>query len=742
MGLYLNLENGEKIDYQGDEYLPDGTNVVLAKTYKKNNQNVPKYKAIVTVVHPEKGEKEITDDLLDAAIAKGYQTKQIADAKGEGYDKAQVGKRGEVGPIEASARGAGQGVFGIGDEVVAGAKNPVGFAKAAINYVAPDSMDFDENDPKLKAYRAETEVQRARDDRGWEEEPLAYGSGMTLGSVAAPGGVVAKGVSKLARVGSGAALGVGNAIGGSENESIYDDGSSLALGGAIGGALPALGAAVEGAGQSIRGKLAKKGEGAGEKYLDNPELLTENLGAADRADDISTGIKGRNQTLNEQLVPIDKKVGQFEEMSNKVQVDRANQVSKMDDDILAETEKLGGAKANAANGVKEFQRAKSKEAYSEIETLNKQFNDELEKMGTARDARLEELEAFGATDKARQAYQNLKAKLRTNLGMMHGKESAEATAILDNYLPDETVELMTQGQLLKHMKRVKDDLWNNVKGAEGSGQNNHYKAQVAGDVQQAWESTGQNDVIKMTSDMSPIWHNRDGLQKGAMKQVPGRRGASDRSAKVFDAAPNRAENASPKTLESLKTSGYEPKITKQVQAEQARLDKEIEKLEFRTKILISGRDSLKKAPPAMSMQMDALKAQRNRLTESVKSSNVDDSRRLIDENAKTDDINSLYGRQSGPEAAGGAVLDVAGQLIPNAAYRGARRGVSAITDPVRQIELYNYVREKFQKPALTAAVRALTLGGRTLSNSTIRGLAEQHKVDPAEFEQTVRDGGN
>jgi hypothetical protein len=58
------------------------------------------------------------------------------------------------------------------------------------------------------------------------------------------------------------------------------------------------------------------------------------------------------------------------------------------------------------------------------------------------------------------------------------------------------------------------------------------------------------------------------------------------------------------------------------------------------------------------------------------------------------------------------------------------------------IELYNTVKSVYNNSGLASAVRALTTGGRTLSRATIANLAAQHKVDPLELEQTIRENGN
>lgn len=68
-------------------------------------------------------------------------------------------------------------------------------------------------------------------------------------------------------------------------------------------------------------------------------------------------------------------------------------------------------------------------------------------------------------------------------------------------------------------------------------------------------------------------------------------------------------------------------------------------------------------------------------------------------------------------------------------------GTVGIT-PNAILSTYDKVRKTFNSPALTAAVRTLTLGGRTLSNQTIQDLATQHNVDPMQLEQTIREGGN
>jgi len=817
MGLYLNLENGEKIDYQGDEYLPDGTNVVLAKTYKKNNQNVPKYKAIVTVVHPEKGEKEITDDLLDAAIAKGYQTKQIADAKGEGYDKAQVGKRGEVGPIEASVLGTGQGAYGVGDEVLAGARNPVGFAKAAVNYVAPDSMDFDENDPKLKAYRAETEVQRARADRGWEKEPLAYGSGMALGSVAAPGGVVAKGASKLARVGSGAALGVGNSIGGSENESIYDDGSSLALGGAIGGAIPALGAAVETAGQAYTKRLANKGGGAGAKYIDNPELLKDATEAPFTRKEIADNVRAQTLEADNAIAPLDKQLKQYDDMGKIVNENRAAEKGKLDYELgstdarasakladeqtdfakqmqsgdtkyAAEIEDAKLYKTQLEEAVTEFQSSKTEVARNALNDKFAKFQDQLEELGNQRNARFEELEAFPATEQAKQTYLQLRQTLIKDIGEMPEEQAVIALKELSKFLPEEGLDSITQGQLLKKMKRVSEKLFSKVKNVAGYGTDNFNRRVIASKVNDAFKNAGDKPLKDLTEAMREPLNSKQVLQDlAATKAVTKRNG---QRVTVFSPNPMKAEKAAPESIRGMQESGYNPTITAETKKYKAQLDATLDTLELKAKVTKNANENMRKRGLAPSKELVGL----NRRIEEIKeklaalanmqkpmSKEIDavnqskyDITSTLDEATRANrglagievgkirDIERLRGRDVSTLEEG---VDVLADAFPGGIGRAARGGMGAITDPVRQIERRNSfvkeldepilgrpnnqrdkpidaIRRVFENVSLTAAVRALTFTGRTLSREAIRGLAEQHKVDPDKLEQTYREGGN
>lgn len=53
------------------------------------------------------------------------------------------------------------------------------------------------------------------------------------------------------------------------------------------------------------------------------------------------------------------------------------------------------------------------------------------------------------------------------------------------------------------------------------------------------------------------------------------------------------------------------------------------------------------------------------------------------------------------------------------------------------LDVYNTVDELYKRPALTAAVRMLTQGGKTLSYRTIERLAQQHGVNPDELSQTL-----
>lgn len=731
MPKYLNLQNGETIDYTGPENdVATGVNIPMSKTFKKDGKDVQKYRKVVTVVK-DGVEKDITDDILDAAVAKGYSIKELSDAKGKGYDKAQVAKYGEVGVNEAILRKTNP----LSDEIGGAIESPIGALKAVANYVLPESIEFSESDKDVKKYRDKTELERAREDRGEETFPLETGLTSLSSAIQTPGIGAA---SKVGKIAAGAAEGLGYAVAEDEDKSVYN---AENLGGAaIGAALPAVGAALETGGNIIRNRLAQKGNGAGTKYLDNPELLKENLGARDRAEDIQKGVKVRNQEIDENIIPIEKKIDEVSARSDVEMANRDKLIGKMDQDIEKSIEESAFAKGNIKTALEEFKTIKTDASRQKLNAMLKSYEESLSDLGTKRDARFEELEAFPATEEAKTAYRNLRANLQTDIGEMEEEAAIKALRELEKFMPEKGLDTVSQGQLLKKMKRVSSKLYKKVKTGPGYGTDNFNRSEIASKVNDAFKNAGDKQLKDLTEAMAEPINHRQFVRAAATKKVP--EIVNGRNTKVYSPDPMKVENASPETVKSMEAIGYKPTLTKELAAEQKRLDKEIEKLEFRTKILKSGRDSLKKEPTALSGELMALKNQKQELQSRAKELNVQDNRSFLNEVEKAREIDALYGRQTGPEAAAGAALDVTSMVLPAGVERVGRKGLGAVTDPVRQIETYNKVREVFNKPALTAAVKAMTIGGRTLSRQAIMGLAEQHQVDPNELESSIREGGN
>ena len=70
MTKYFSKEKNRTVEYLGPEYAEDGTNIPMSKGYRK-----------ILTVEKEGQTKDITDDLLDKAIEKGYKIKELADAQ-------------------------------------------------------------------------------------------------------------------------------------------------------------------------------------------------------------------------------------------------------------------------------------------------------------------------------------------------------------------------------------------------------------------------------------------------------------------------------------------------------------------------------------------------------------------------------------------------------------------------------------------------------------------------------------
>lgn len=717
------------LDPKTNQWVPveDELDVTTGKSLARQGLTEAKipFKVTERLIHKKTREPvDVPEEELKEALSTGeFDIEALSEAKGEGYEKAQVEKFGDVGPGETAIRKFNP----LFDETEGAIESPTGALKAAANYVG---ASFDESAPDLKAYRDKTELQRAREDRGEENNPGVALTSSILGGVATP---AISAAGKVGRIAAGAAEGLGFAAAADEDSTVYNKGNLS--GAALGAALPAAGVALETTGEFVKGRLAAKGEGRGANYLDNPELLQENIKAGDRAKDIQSEVQKRNQGLSQDLRPIEGQISQTKLKSTEQMAARAKEISKLNTEVEQSIEQAGFAKGNIKTALEEFKRIKTEESRQKLNAMLKSYDDQLKELGSKRDARFEELEAFPATEEAKSAYRNLRADLQVDIGEMEEEAAIKALRELEKFMPEEGLDVVSQGQLLKKMKRVSAKLYEKVKTGPGYGTGNFNRSKIAAKVNDAFKNAGDKPLKDLTEAMAEPVNNQQFVRAAATNKVPEL--VNGRNTKVYSPDPMKAETAKPETVESLKKIGYDPAITKELSAEEKRLNKEIEKLEFRTKILKSGRDSLKKQPPALSKELLELQNKKRTLQERAQGLNSLDNGRLLNEVDKVRDIDALYGRQTGPEAAAGAVLDVGSMVLPAGVQRVGRKGLGAITDPVRQIEQYNKVREVFNKPALTAMVKQLTLGGRSLTRAAIKALSEQHEVDEGQLTEAL-----
>ena len=179
---------------------------------------------------------------------------KLSDIQDKEYDQSA---------LEAGARGVGQGLFGLGDEIVGG-------AQAAYDVTAGDHSLKD----IVERYKKRRDEERDKVKHAYEKHPAAAYTG-EIGSTFVPFLGMASKVAKGAQLGSaaakqavkmGAAQGALGGYGQSESKNLKGDLGSAVIGAGVGGA-------VGGAGYKLGKKLSKiikkpKEEGATPKVLE------------------------------------------------------------------------------------------------------------------------------------------------------------------------------------------------------------------------------------------------------------------------------------------------------------------------------------------------------------------------------------------------------------------------------------------------------------------------------------------
>lgn len=204
------------------------------------------------------------DAYLAQAPARDVAGEQAAPEEGE----AEIPPEKQVGGGRAALVGAGQGAtFGFADELTAPVAAAINDPKSLWQSIkaggkalvgAEPTLEELQGDSKygqdMQAYR---DVAREEQKAAQEQHPIAYGTGMVAGGLAAPGlGAGAamnatKGMGLLARAGTGSVVGAGmGALGGlgeaegSLEERLPQAYESAKTGAAIGAAIPVAGAAI------------------------------------------------------------------------------------------------------------------------------------------------------------------------------------------------------------------------------------------------------------------------------------------------------------------------------------------------------------------------------------------------------------------------------------------------------------------------------------------------------------------
>jgi len=152
------------------------------------------------------------------------------------------------GAMESALRGAGQGLFGLGDELEATARSPMGGVKKLGSRLGL----ADEADPEIADYMSKLQAARDANKQAQEDNPLAYGgSQLAAGAASMIGG----GLPGLALKGAA------HAYGASESDDLRTQAAESALGGAIGGvasAVPGLAGQVVAPAVKTAGNLLQK----------------------------------------------------------------------------------------------------------------------------------------------------------------------------------------------------------------------------------------------------------------------------------------------------------------------------------------------------------------------------------------------------------------------------------------------------------------------------------------------------
>lgn len=785
---------------------------------------------------------DVPEEELNEALGTGeFDIEALAEAKGPGYEEAQVEKYGDVGVNEAAIRKLNP----LFDETEGAIASPTGALKAGANYFG---AKFDESDPDIKKYRAETEMQRARTERGEENFPVQSTMAGLAGGALIPGLGARSAVGKIA---AGATEGAGYAMAEDESKTAYN--TNTALGAGVGGLIPAVVEGVKAVGRGVKNYVAGKGGGAGEQYIDNTEKLVEDLGAEDRARGIQDDFKAEQQAAKVEIAPIKaelderkaftakeqaqkdaeiekytREINERKQLATTIQNEAKNKeakelaaleiekidlknklltsvgevknerlvrISKLDEEIAEKTRAIQEKEIEADLNMKIFSEDKAKDASAQIASKIGEYDTIIKENGARREAVIENLKDTPVPEADKELYINLRKQLAALTKGDKSIEAENALKMLDRFLPVEDFGRIKQGDLYERLLAVKKDLYDATKSGQGFGYKNFNAKVIARYIDDAFKNVAEPKIRKYTVAMGDVFGKKEILETYGTKRVK-ILNEEDRARSILAPEPLKAERAMDVSKESMGRAGYFPTLTKEIkefediqanEINKLKLDLtnkkleqrmtrnakvaespeiaqtsdairkleikknllkkdtrdallEVQKLDNRVKVLEGMVKSTRVRPPSMAKELAELNSKRKEIVSRIEALKLKANGEFLEEVKKMRNIQKLYSEPGIAEAATNDLVDVGSLALPGAVGRVGRGVLSRVTDPAKQIRGVNWVRKKFNNPALTASYRALTVGGRTLSRKAIEALSEQHNVDFRELEEAIREG--
>lgn len=229
----------------------------VAKGYKTKQDAETSEDFLVDLVMPDGTPHKVKNSLVNKALDKGYTAPGIVS-----NSKANEAEYGSVGKVEAAARGVAQaGSLGLSDELAGAAKSPIGAMQQAREYFGGEKAD--PNNPDVKAYTAERDMQRARDQQGEDTQQLASGAGNFLGA----GATIGSSVPALFAQGAASAAGMSN------QTEAKNDVQSAGISGVLNTVLGSIAPVVSKGRDMLENYAVKRAGVSGEQFLNNPALI-------------------------------------------------------------------------------------------------------------------------------------------------------------------------------------------------------------------------------------------------------------------------------------------------------------------------------------------------------------------------------------------------------------------------------------------------------------------------------------